>query len=412
LQVPTQPEGDEIDAGFSRGFLSVRGAMRCLRFAVWTMLCAALLSCSAPPSRSVIDAAMRGDIDGAARTAIEDELRRRGIATDAAGVRELIDALSAIIAERWGEDEPEVASRRRYVKYSGAFQARAIVDFEAGWLQVETIATDTPEQALREAVVGALLTSRDMTVEDIFSGDDPPTGSEPFLYRQVLDQDGEPIRWRWRAERFADHLLAGSLRVRREHGHAVHSVRTGLVDNHRELRELEYLDHVLAASREYQVPASLIYGVIEVESAFNPYAVSPAQAYGLMQVVPATAGRDVYERIKRLPGEPTRQALFRPAFNIDIGSAYLHLLGDVYLKQVRDPNSRELVVIAAYNGGAGSTLRAFAGDREQALARINALAPAEVYEQIVSRHPFAETRRYLEKVRVAERSYRRAGDGS
>lgn len=375
-------------------------------------LLAMLASCAAGPSPSVIDAALRGDLEGATRRALKDELRRQGVPTDIAGVPALIDRLATIVADLWGEDDPELASERRYVKYSGQFEARAIVDFAEGWLQVETVATAQPEAALRQAIVGALLTPRDMTIEDVFSGAEPPAGGEPFLYGQVLDQDGEPIRWRWRAERFARYLIDRGLRTRREHGRVVRSVRAELVDNHRQLRQLEYLDQVLAASRRYRVPPSLIYGVIEVESAFNPYAISPARAYGLMQVVPATAGRDVFERIKRQAGEPTREQLFRPAFNIDIGSAYLHLLDDVYLKQIRDPASREHVMIASYNGGAGSTLRAFDRDRERAIARINAMAPADVYARIVARHPFGETRRYLEKVRAAERRYRSTAAGS
>jgi membrane-bound lytic murein transglycosylase C len=363
-------------------------------------------SCASPPSPSVIEAAMRGDIEGAARTAIEDELRRQGVPTDMAGVPELILALSKVIADVWGEDKPEIASEHRYVKYSGEFLARAIVDFDEGWLQVETVATDEPEQALRQAIVAALLTTRDMSVDDIFSGGDPPVGGEPFLFGQVLDQEGKAIRWSWRAERFADYLVADRLRVRREHDRTVRSVRVDLVDNHQKLREMDYAQDVLAASRRYGVAPSLIYGIIEVESAFNPYAVSPAKAYGLMQVVPATAGRDVFERIKKRPGEPSRQELFRPPFNIDIGSAYLHLLDDVYLREIRDPKSREFAMIASYNGGAGSTLRAFDGDRDRAVARINRMTPSQVYARIVERHPFGETRRYLEKVRVAERRYR------
>lgn len=349
---------------------------------------------------------MRGDVKGAARTVIGDEMLRQGVPAAMANVPELLDALSKVIAAIWNEDQPEVASERRYVKYSGDFKARAIVDFEAGWLQVETVATEDPEIALRRAIVGALLTTRDMTVEDIFSGSEPPTGDQPFLYKQVLDAQGNPIRWGWRAERFADHLIANKLQTRREPGQTVRSVRTDLVDNHLQLRGLEYAEYVIAASRLYRVPASLIYGVIEVESAFNPYAVSPARAYGLMQVVPTSAGRDVFEKVKNQPGEPTQQQLFRPGFNIDIGSAYLHLLDTLYLQRIRDPISRTHVTIAAYNGGAGSSLRAFDSNRDRAIARINAMTPPDVYAQLVSRHPFGETRRYVEKVRVAQRRYR------
>ncbi|WP_439102617.1 transglycosylase SLT domain-containing protein, partial [Congregibacter sp.] len=168
---------------------------------------------------------------------------------------------------------------------------------------------------------------------------------------------------------------------------------------------LEYADYVLAASRRYRMPPSLIYAVIEVESAFNPYAVSPAKAYGLMQVVPSTAGRDVYERVKKEKGEPTKQQLFNADFNIDIGSAYLHLLDDSYLSAINDPASRKYTTISAYNGGAGGALRAFDSNRSNAIRAINGMTPSQVYRQLTQKHPFAETRRYLEKVSAAQRRY-------
>lgn len=365
----------------------------------------ALAGCSTPPSRSVIDAAMSGDPERIARTVMREEMRRRGIPSQVQDLPDLLRELADLLGEIWGEREPEVASPTRYVKYSNAYEARAIVDFEQGFLQVETVAVENTLPKLRQAIIGTLLTDRDMRVEDIFSASAPHTGGEPFLLGQVLDHEGQPVRWQWRAERFADHLLANALKRERHQGRLLHRVRVPLVDNHRQLREREYAAEVLAAARTYAVPAALIYAVIEVESAFNPYAVSPANAYGLMQVVPATAGRDVFERIKRTGGQPTREQLFRPPFNIDIGSAYLHLLDDTYLADIRDSNSRRFAVIAAYNGGPGSTLRAFDADRGRAIDRINRMEAAAVYQHLLSRHPFAETRGYLKKVRAAERRY-------
>jgi membrane-bound lytic murein transglycosylase C len=154
------------------------------------------------------------------------------------------------------------------------------------------------------------------------------------------------------------------------------------------------------------VRPSLIYAVIEVESAFNPYAVSPAKAYGLMQIVPATAGRDVYKQIKKRSGEPTKEALFDPDFNIDIGGAYLHLVDDRYLKEIKDSNSRSFATIAAYNGGVSTALRTFDRDPKRAVAQINRLSSDAVYDRLRRNHPFAETRRYVEKVRSAEANYR------
>ena len=49
---------------------------------------------------------------------------------------------------------------------------------------------------------------------------------------------------------------------------------------------MEWADHYAAV---YQVPSELVYSIIEVESAWNPSAVSTKGAVGLMQLMPATA---------------------------------------------------------------------------------------------------------------------------
>lgn len=343
-----------------------------------------------------------------ARAVLEEKLEPYAdseIFRDVEEVRELLIALEQLIESIWGKDEKEVSSDKRLVKYSNDYQARAIVDFEQGYLRVETIATEDPQEQLKRATQLALLTPRNLTVEDIFSDKEPQLGDEPFLHGQVLDHERQPIRYEWRAGRFADYLIQHHLQQEALDNRRIYAVQTPLVDDHLKLRQLEYSDYVLAAAQQYQVSPALIYAVIEVESSFNPYAVSPANAFGLMQVVPATAGRDVFERVKRIPGEPTRQQLFKPDFNIDIGSAYLYLLDDLYLPRVLNPQSRRYAMISAYNGGAGNVFRAFSADRETALRRINSMTPDEVYKHLTTTHPFAETRRYLEKVQQALTNY-------
>ncbi|MDM3642745.1 transglycosylase SLT domain-containing protein, partial [Proteus mirabilis] len=71
--------------------------------------------------------------------------------------------------------------------------------------------------------------------------------------------------------------------------------------------------------------------------------------------------------------------LFDPANNIDVGTAYISILQNSSLGDIKDPVSRRYAVIQAYNGGAGRVLRIFHSDTKKAAAMINNLAPTEVH---------------------------------
>ncbi len=117
-------------------------------------------------------------------------------------------------------------------------------------------------------------------------------------------------------------------------------------------------------------------------------------------MVQHTAGKNVF----RSQGNPGAQLefLFDPASNIDTGTAYLAMLNNVYLGGIDNPTSRRYAVITAYNGGAGSVLRVFSNDKIQAANIINTMTPGDVYQTLTTRHPSAESRRYLYKVNTAQ----------
>ena len=97
--------------------------------------------------------------------------------------------------------------------------------------------------------------------------------------------------------------------------------------------------------------------------------------------------------------------LLNPDNNIDIGTAYLSILRDNYLKGVRGALKQEYCIIAAYNGGTGNLLKTFHSDRKLAVQRINAMSAQEVFQAIVKSHPKAESRNYLKKVTKAKARY-------
>jgi len=345
------------------------------------------------------------NIDDVKAIAKQAKVSRDLVRSDLKKIQTLYQELGSKVNAKWGKDDSELPSTKKYVKYVNNYQARTIVDFDKGTVRVETLTIDSPVSALKEAVTTALLTTSDPTKTDIFSSAVPDTNGVPFLYPQVLDNDGKAVRYQWRAQRYSEYLVTNKLKKTNSNGKTIYAVEFNLVAQHEHLREEKYSQYVIAAAKRYNLSPSLIYGIIETESAFNPYAVSPVNAYGLMQVVPATAGKDVYNLIKKKSGQPTKEILFSPENNIDIGSAYLYILQTRYLVKVTNKESQEYSMISAYNGGTGNVLKTFDANRTTAMEKINQTSPSNVYKQLRYNHPREESRNYLEKVTKAEKNY-------
>lgn len=118
----------------------------------------------------------------------------------------------------------------------------------------------------------------------------------------------------------------------------------------------EYTPYIQASALRYRLPEALLHAVIKVESNYNPNAVSPKGATGLMQLMPETGKRyGVTE-------------LTDPQSNIDGGAKYLRFLLDLF-------NQDLSLALAGYNAG------------ENAVKRYNNSIP-----------PYAETQDYVRKV--------------
>lgn len=345
------------------------------------------------------------DLDDVKAIAKQAKVTRDLVRADIKAIKALYAELDQKVNKKWGKGNSELPEKKKYVKYTNDYQARTIVDFDKGTVRVETLTTNSPLDTLKQAVTTTLLTTADPTKTDIFSSDAPDTEGVPFLYPQVMDHDGKLVQYRWRAERYSNYLVSNKLKKSSSNGKTVYAVEFNLVAQHEHLRQEKYSQYVIAAAKRYNLSPALIYGIIETESSFNPYAVSPANAYGLMQVVPATAGRDVYNLVKKKSGEPSKEVLFSPENNIDIGSAYLHILQTRYLVKVSNKVSQEYSMISAYNGGTGNVLKTFDTDRTRAMNKINQTSTSNVYKKLRYDHPRTESQNYLEKVTKAKKNY-------
>ena len=167
-----------------------------------------------------------------------------------------------------------------------------------------------------------------------------------------------------------------------------------------------YKPYVQQYAEKYGLATALVLAIMHTESNFNPFAVSRSRAVGLMQIVPDTAGHEAHQYLTGGFGAPSLELLFTPEHNIRYGTAYLHLLGRRYFGGVQDGRSRQMCIIAAYNGGPGAVLRMFDPyDQDAAVARINSMSPDQVYTALTRDMPNAETRRYVELVLNRMRGY-------
>jgi len=122
-----------------------------------------------------------------------------------------------------------------------------------------------------------------------------------------------------------------------------------------------YSDVIHQAARQNNVNPALVKAVIHAESAFNPHAVSPKGAQGLMQLMPGTA---------RMLGVRNP---FSPSSNIHGGTKYLAQLIKTF--------GNEALAVAAYNAGHG---------------------PVNRYNGIP---PYSETREYVKRVFRLKKQY-------
>ena len=334
---------------------------------------------------------------------------RRGVnydevfAKDTQGLDILTGQFSHNIDRIWGVNELLVASRKDYVKYTDSFYTRSHVSFDEGSIIIET---QKDLNRLHNAIVHTLLMGSDAKGIDLFASGDVPISTRPFLLGQVVDNNGQQIANQVIASNFATYLIKNKLQTRRlQNGNTVQFVVISMIANHVEVRAQKYLPLVRKAAERYGIDESLILGIMQTESSFNPYAISYANAIGLMQVVPSTAGRDIFA-MKGKGGQPSARYLYDPANNIDAGVAYLWILQNQYLDGITNPTSKRFAMISAYNSGAGAVLRVFDSDKDEAIYKINQMYPEQVYRILTTAHPSSQARNYLLKVDAAQKKFR------
>lgn len=140
-----------------------------------------------------------------------------------------------------------------------------------------------------------------------------------------------------------------------------------------------------APAAGFTIDRALVYAIAWQESRFNPTAVSPKGAMGLMQLMPQTAAEVTGDG--KLKAKPER--LFDPQVNLTAGQGYMNWLME------RGVGYDLLRTVAAYNGGPGAV--------QKAIAQAGENDPLLLIECL----PAQETRDYVEKVVASYWTYKR-----
>lgn len=322
------------------------------------------------------------------------------------------------IERKWNEFI--APSQEQWVDYSEDKNVRSIVNFEEKATPTEKPiekpdGKETPEEEKGQIIIEAIVPADDPDAEEkakelianhiekIFSaknearknvlegqvktesGEDvTPDNVKEFVREEVLPKakvDPEPLKSKDGVER---------IKV---------SVVIPMVPEHLRIRAEQYLKSVRKYCKQYKEDVPLVMAIIQTESYFNPLAKSHIPAYGLMQLVPRSGGKDAYRHVFKKNQAPKPEFLYIPENNLLLGTAYLYVLENNYLYGIRNPKKREYLVIAAYNGGVGNVIK-------KVLKKYNVpeMTPDEVYAALRKEMP-EETKNYLARVSSRKKNY-------
>lgn len=142
------------------------------------------------------------------------------------------------------------------------------------------------------------------------------------------------------------------------------------------LYPVKHKNKILNSAKEFNLDPALIASVINVESGFDEYAISPVGAMGLMQLMPSTS-IEIAQKLKVDNFKVTD--LLNAETNIRFGCYYLKYLINIY-------NGELTNVLAGYNAGFNN---------------VNVWLTKKEYSEnglVITRTPYSETNNFIKRV--------------
>jgi len=300
--------------------------------------------------------------------------------------------------------EADLGDAKKLVSYSKDLKTQSIIDFQHNEIKISTLSSD--EMSAKKQLLNTLQKTLELDNTQAFNENeleqDIDTISKVSKYVKRDDLDSQKLiktPFTQKSIRTEDITL-----LKKKNSY---QVTYKLPKNSTYQRSANYLVSAKSNAQRFRLQPHWILAIMHSESSFNPMARSWVPAYGLMQIVPRTAGIDSYYFLYKKRRLLSASYLYNTKNNIETGSAYFHILYYKYLLTIKDPTSRLYCAIAGYNTGAGNVARAFIGTNsvKKAAPIINKMSPKQVYEHLLRKLPHDETRHYLKNVHTRSQKY-------
>ncbi len=241
------------------------------------------------------------------------------------------------------------STQEEWISYSEGKETKRVVNFEEGYIEIETLVDKTEPEPLKKAQQQIADQVKELVLEDDGSG-------KAILSEQVSTSDGKEVTNR-NVAKFAQEVAVKAEAITPYAGgedkieRMIVTVRIPMVPDHLRKRAEIYLPVVRSYCDKYDLDIAMVMALIHTESYFNPKAKSNAPAFGLMQLVPKSGGKEAYKYVFGKDQAPGIYYLYNPENNIQLGAAYLRKMRTTEFKNVTDSQNALYCIICAYNTG-------------------------------------------------------------
>ncbi|MDY6914987.1 MAG: murein transglycosylase domain-containing protein [Candidatus Cloacimonadota bacterium] len=300
-----------------------------------------------------------------------------------------------------------------WVSYNSNFNSRSQVDFENSEVTVESVVDEKEvknEEEAKEILKQQLVS--------ILKEKDKAT-QKPILLNQVASPEdkSKPITPP-EVEKAAEKIVAKAekhiFKDKEGNKKTKYVISIDLIPKNIQVRVDMYKPLIEKYCQQHDIEPKLAMAIIHTESFYNPKAYNRhGNAYGMMQIVPAYAGKTMNYTLYKNKKEPNSKQLYDPKINLNMGIGYLRWLADNKWQKITNKDNQRYCVICSYNGGPGSIYKAMTGkmrkigqaEWDKMINDLNTMDTQKLYNKLHRDIPWAETRKYIKLVRDRMEKY-------